>query len=143
MARLGYIREAEAGGSSPSSDRVRELSDVVFCEERSTNHAGRPGLNRLIADIAQGDTLVTASFSEIAGSSQLLISIVAALEAKCASLISLSEGIDTSTGEGKAVVRAMMALKDLDEASMAEWTKNRVDYIKKNASPKHQIGRKK
>lgn len=143
MARLGYIREAEAGGPSSSAERVKGLSDVVFIEERSTNPAGRPGLNRLMADIAEGDTLVTASFSEIAGSSQLLISIIAALDAKGANLISLREGIDTSTGEGKAVVRAMMALKDLDEASMAEWTKNRVDYIKKNASPKHQIGRKK
>lgn len=143
MPRYGYIREAEAGASDSPAEKVKMGSDVVYIEEPPTTPAGRPRLNKLMAEIGEGDYLVTASFSEIAGSSHLLMNIVSVLNAKGADLISLREGVDTSTGEGKAVIRAMMALKELDEASMAEWTRNRVDYIKRNASPKHQIGRKK
>ena len=143
MAMLGYIREAAEGGQDSPGLKVRDISDKVYIEEASSNPAGRPRLNRLLAEIAREDALVTASFSELAVSSQGFLQIASVLEAKGSHLVSLKEGLDTRTDEGRAVIRAMLSLKELDEASMVEWTRNRVDYIKKNASPKHQIGRKK
>ena len=143
MSRLGYIREAGEGGPDSPALKVKSLSDEVYIEDASSNPAGRPRLNKLMAEIGKGDVLITASFSELAGSSQGFLQIAGVLDAKGAELLSFREGIDTRTGEGKQVLRAMLSLKELDEASMAEWTRNRVDYIKRNASPKHQIGRKK
>lgn len=143
MAMLGYIREAAEGGQDSPGLKVRCISDAVYIEEPSLNPAGRPRLNSLLAEIGREDALVTASFSELAVSSQGFLQIASVLEAKGSYLVSLKEGLDTRTGEGRAVIRAMLSLKELDEASMVEWTRNRVDYIKKNASPKHQIGRKK
>lgn len=142
MAMLGYIRQAAEGGQESPGLKVKGISDTVYIEEASSNPAGRPRLNKLLAEIGKEDALVTACFSELAGSSQGLLQIVGVLEAKGAYLVSLKEDLDTRTEEGKAIVRVMLSLKELDEASMAEWTKNRVDYIKKNASPKHQTGRK-
>lgn len=143
MSKLGYIKRADSDGPDSPALLVMRLSDATYREEPSINPAGSPSLNRLIADIGEGDALVTASFSELAGSSQAFLQIAGVLQSKGAHLICLKEGIDTSTEDGKAVIRALMSLKELDEASMVEWTKNRVDYIKRNASPKHQIGKRK
>jgi DNA invertase Pin-like site-specific DNA recombinase len=143
MAIFGYIREVLEEGPDSPAFKIRGISDMIYMEEASSILAGRPRLNKLLAEIGSGDALVTASFSELAGSSQGLLQMAGALEAKGSYLVSLKEGLDTRTAEGKAVIRAMMSLKELDEDSMAEWTRNRVDYIKKNASPKHRIGHKK
>ena len=102
MARVGYARVSTPGQSlDPQLDALRKAGDWKIFED----HAGgaktaRPGLDRALAWLRDGDTLVDRKLDRLDRSMPHLIETVQSLEGRGVGFHSLTEGIDTITSGG-------------------------------------------
>jgi len=82
----------------------------------------RPKLDKLLADLQSGDVLTVWRLDRLGRSLPHLIEVVKDLEAKGAHLHSLSEGIDTTTAQGRLTFHLMGALAEFERSLIVERT---------------------
>ena len=86
----------------------------------------RPGLQRLLADAKIGlfDKIVVYKLDRLARNLRLLLEIEAQLRDQKASLTSIKESVDTSTGLGKMVFQLFGMIAEWERDTIIERTKN-------------------
>lgn len=95
----------------------RILKDVISGKSRK-----RPGLDKLIAQLGPGDTVVIWRLSRLGRNFHHLVDVAQHLHATGAKLISLTEGFDTATPLGEAIFRILCTFADLERSTIRENT---------------------
>jgi DNA invertase Pin-like site-specific DNA recombinase len=80
----------------------------------------RPAMAALLVHLRRGDTLVTYSLSRLGRNTLDVLTLVRDLEARGVSLRSLTEGFDTSTPMGRAMLGIMAVLAQLERETTLE-----------------------
>ena len=94
---------------------MQELQiEKVFSEKVSGKDRNRPELEKMLAFVREGDTVVIESISRLARSTRDFLNILNELEQKQVTLVSLKEQIDTSTPTGRFLVSIFAALAQLE-----------------------------
>ena len=86
----------------------------IFSDKMSGKNTARPGLQKLLATIKKGDTVIVESFSRFSRSTRDLLDLVDKLTAKGVEFISLKESIDTSTPAGKLMLTVFAGLNEFE-----------------------------
>lgn len=94
----------------------------IFEDQLSGAKAGRPGLQKALHYMRDGDTLVVWRLDRLSRSLKDLIEMVATLEAKGIGLKSLQEAIDTSSSSGKLIFHIFGALAEFERNLIRERT---------------------
>lgn len=99
--------------------------EEVYCDRTSTPKEGRPELERLLADARRGafDVVVTAGLDRFARPLRGLILDFDELRRLGIDFVSLREGIDSSTPEGRIMFALIGKLAALDSALASERTR--------------------
>lgn len=97
--------------------------DMLLTEKMSGTKKNRPELDRLLAALKAGDTVVVESLSRLGRSTKNLIELVELFQEKGVHLVSLKESIDTSTASGKLLFTLMSAIAQFERDTIAERTK--------------------
>lgn len=95
----------------------------IFTDSASGALLNRPELDKALARLKPGDTLVTWKLDRLGRSLAHLISLVAQLEARGIAFCSLSEAIDTGTPSGRLLFHVMGALAEFERALISERTR--------------------
>ncbi len=113
---VGYERVSTAGQSTLRQDVMMQQHSIekVFCEKISGKDRNRPELEKMLAFVREGDTVVIESISRLARSTRDFLNILAELEEKKVALISLKEKIDTNSPTGRFLVSIFAALAQLE-----------------------------
>lgn len=82
----------------------------------------RPALNRALATLTTGDTLVVWRFDRLGRSLQHLLTILGSLKERKIQLQSLTEQIDTRTAMGKLFFAIIAALAEFERSLISERT---------------------
>jgi len=90
------------------------LSTNVFTEKLSGKDTKRPELQRLMAMVQSGDTVIVESISRFARNTRDLLDLVERLNAKGVEFVSLKENIDTTTPTGKFMLTVFGAVAELE-----------------------------
>ncbi len=88
--------------------------EKVFSEKISGKDRNRPELEKMLAYVREGDTVMIESISRLARSTRDFLNILNELEQKQVTLVSLKEQIDTSTPTGRFLVSIFAALAQLE-----------------------------
>lgn len=97
--------------------------DRVFEDRLSGRSRKRPGLEAALAAIGPGDRLIVWRLDRLGRNFRDLVDIADELRERGANLISLSEGIDTSSNVGEIVFRLMSVFSDFERNVIVERTR--------------------
>lgn len=122
--KIGYARVSTA------DQHLRMQEDALKsagCEEIYTDvvsgvKSQRPGLDKALSYLREGDTLVVWKLDRLGRSIQHLIQTVNALQNKKISFKSLQENIDTATSGGKLIFHIFSALAEFERDLIQERT---------------------
>ena len=118
LKTYGYIRV-----SSTDQNEDRQLIAMkehkipkgnIFMDKQSGKNTARPGLQKLLATVERGDTVVVESVSRFARNTRDLLELIDKLAAKGVEFVSLKERIDTTTPTGKFMLTVFGAVAELE-----------------------------
>lgn len=142
--KVGYARTSTIEQIAGIEAQVRDLL-AAGCDEKDIfqEHASavkqRDGLDKALAFVREGDTLIVTKLDRLARSVPDLYRIVDILKEKKVNLQILSLGMDTSTPAGKAMLAMMGAFAEFEREIMLERQK---EGIEKARSEGRYKGRK-
>lgn len=122
--KIGYARVSTADQNLERQlDMLKQYGvDYIFEEKKSGTKRDRLELNKMLAHITEGDTVVIESLSRLGRSTKDLIELVELLKEKKVQLVSLKEAIDTRTPTGTLLFTLMSAMAQFERDVIAERT---------------------
>ena len=107
---------------------------VVFKEKISGMEDSRPVLDQMLKHLRlkEFDALMVYKLDRLGRSLSHLLNILHELELKKIGFISLSEGFDTQTAQGKFFFQVVGAFAELERNMISERTKARMQWLKKH-----------
>lgn len=122
--KIGYARVStvEQNANSQTDALMAAGCEKVVTDQVSGASLKRPKLDKLLAGLQAGDVLTVWRLDRLGRSLPHLIEIVRDLETKGAHLKSLTEGIDTTTAQGRLTFHLMGALAEFERALIVERT---------------------
>jgi len=123
--KLGYARVSTEEQNLDLQRRALEAAGVseVFEDRVSGLAVKRPGLERALAKLSPGDTLVVWRLDRLGRSLPHLIGLVQELGQLDVGFQSLSETIDTTTAGGRLIFHMMGALAEFERSLIVERTR--------------------
>lgn len=103
----------------------------IFTDQATANVTARRGLDRALAALGAGDTLVVWKIDRLGRSLSHLVNLIAELGARGISFHSLSDRIDTTNAGGRLVLHIMGALAKFERALIGERTQAGIQAAKK------------
>lgn len=122
--KIGYARVSTVDQNANSQrDALRAAGcEKVVTEKVSGVSAKRPKLEKLLRSLDAGDVLTVWRLDRLGRSLPHLIEVVHDLEEKGANFQSLTEGIDTTTAQGRLTFHLMGALAEFERSLIVERT---------------------
>lgn len=122
--KIGYARVSTVDQNTNSQ---RDALKAAGCGKVVTDQVSgvsikRPKLDKLLSGLQAGDVLTVWRLDRLGRSLPHLIEVVRDLEAKGAHFQSLSEGIDTTTAQGRLTFHLMGALAEFERSLIVERT---------------------
>jgi len=97
----------------------------IYKEKMTGTKRDRPELNRMLAELQPGDTVIVVELSRIGRSSKDILEIVDTIHKKAAHFRSLSEKwLDTTTPQGQLIFTIFAGLCQFERDLIAERTKS-------------------
>jgi DNA invertase Pin-like site-specific DNA recombinase len=123
--KIGYARISTIDQNAAlQHDALRAAEcETIFEDKVSGSTPKRPGLERALEKLGQGDELIVWRLDRLGRSLPHLIQVIATIGDKGAGFKSLTESIDTGTAGGRLVFHMMGALAEFERALMVERTR--------------------
>ncbi len=122
--KIGYARVSTFDQNLDlQGDALKEAGcKKIFTDNASGARAARPGLERALDYVREGDCLVVWRLDRLGRSLKHLIEVVEGLEKRGVGFISLQEGFDTTTSGGKLIFQIFGALAEFERNLIRERT---------------------
>lgn len=119
---VGYVRISTRGQNTARQDVLMAQLGVerVYTDQVSGKNTERPGLQRMMDFVREGDVVIVESFSRFARNTRDLLTLTDSLKAKGVRFVSRKECIDTSTPAGEFMLTVFAALAQLERETTLE-----------------------
>jgi DNA invertase Pin-like site-specific DNA recombinase len=118
MKTYGYIRvstqEQHEDRQVIAMQNLKIPQAQIYMDKQSGKDAARPGLQKLLATVKRGDTVIVESVSRFARNTRDLLDLIDKLTAKGVDFVSQKEHIDTTTPTGKFMLTVFGAVAELE-----------------------------
>jgi len=124
--KIGYIRVSDADQSEALQvDALRQAGCVKLYRDHGLSGANRnrPGLQAVLDDLAQGDTLTVWKLDRLGRSTIHLLSILEDLQLRGVEFQAITQGIDTSTAVGRMIFGQLAVFAEYERSLISERTK--------------------
>jgi DNA invertase Pin-like site-specific DNA recombinase len=105
--------------------------EKIYEDKISGTRANRPGLDKALEMLREGDTLVVWKLDRLGRSVKNLITLVSELNEKGIHFKSLTDSIDTTTPSGRFFFHVMASLAEMERDLIVERTKAGLEAAKK------------
>jgi DNA invertase Pin-like site-specific DNA recombinase len=126
MTNIGYARVSTEGQDvALQVEALKEAGcapENIFTDRASGKTSSRPGLDRCLAVLGAGDTLVVWKLDRLGRSLQHLAATVSGLGERGVGFRSLTEGFDTTTNGGRLIFHVFAAIAEFERGLIIERT---------------------
>lgn len=125
--RLGYVRVSTGKQDEQLQHDALDKAGVLK-RNRYIDHGvsgsktSRPGLDALLADLQPGDTVVVYKLDRIGRSTAHVAQLVEDLDKRGVVIESISDGLNSSTAMGKAMLQMLAIFAEMERAFIVERT---------------------
>ena len=124
--KIGYARVST--GEQSLDRQVDALlgygCERVFSDKASGMRSSRPGLDEMLAFAREGDCVVVQKLDRIGRSTKNLIELSESFSQRGIDFVSLGEGIDTTTAQGRFFFAVTAAFAEFERDLISERTKD-------------------
>jgi DNA invertase Pin-like site-specific DNA recombinase len=92
----------------------------IYMDKQSGKNTARPGLQKMLATVRDGDTVVVESVSRFARNAKDLLDLIDKLSAQGVEFVSQKEHIDTTTPTGKFMLTVFAAVAELERGCILQ-----------------------
>jgi DNA invertase Pin-like site-specific DNA recombinase len=123
--KIGYARVSTADQSLDMQlDALREAGcDRIYTEKASGAKDDREELQKALDTLRQGDVFVVYKLDRLARSTKKLIEVYDKLNELGVELVSIQDGLDTTTPTGRAMFKMIGVIAELERDMIVERTK--------------------
>ncbi len=100
-----------------------KFPDAEVIEETVSGVKDKPSLNALLARLSPGDVLVVQALDRLGRHARKALALLEELSLKNVKIVSLREGVDTTTASGKMMASVMLAFAEMERNVTSERTK--------------------
>jgi DNA invertase Pin-like site-specific DNA recombinase len=122
--RIGYTRVSTVSQTLDQQNTALEAAGVLktFSDTMSGARDDRPGLCELMAYVREGDTVVVWKLDRLGRNTLHILATVKALTDRGVSLVSVTDGIDSSTAAGRMMIGVLGSLAEYERELIRERT---------------------
>ena len=123
-ARVGYVRVSTVAQTLDQQNAALEAAGVTktFSDTMSGAKDDRPGLAALLDYVREGDTVVVWKLDRLGRNTLNILETVKALTDLGVTLISTTDGIDSSTAAGRMMIGVLGSLAEYERELIKERT---------------------
>jgi DNA invertase Pin-like site-specific DNA recombinase len=125
--RIGYLRVSTGKQDEQLQHDALDAAKVLK-RNRYVDHGvsgtktSRPGLDALLHDVQPGDTIVVYKLDRIGRSTAHVAKLIAELTERGVSIESISDGLNSSTPTGRAMLQMLAIFAEMERSFIAERT---------------------
>jgi DNA invertase Pin-like site-specific DNA recombinase len=129
--RIGYTRVSTVAQTLDQQNEALEAAGATktFSDTMSGARDDRPGLAELMKYVREGDTVVVWKLDRLGRSTLHILETVKDLTRRGVNVVSVSDGIDSSTAAGRMMIGVLGSLAEYERELVKERT-----ALKRNAS---------
>jgi DNA invertase Pin-like site-specific DNA recombinase len=122
--RIGYTRVSTMSQTLDQQNEALTAAYVTktFSDTMSGARDDRPGLTALLVYVREGDTVVVWKLDRLGRNTLHILETVKALTDRGITLISTSDGIDSSTAAGRMVIGVLASMAEFERELVKERT---------------------
>lgn len=122
--RIGYVRVSTVTQTLDQQELALDAAGVAktFSDTMSGARDDRPGLAELLAHVREGDTVVVWKLDRLGRNTLHILETVKALTDRGVTLISTTDGIDSSTAIGRMMIGVLGSLAEYERELVTERT---------------------
>jgi DNA invertase Pin-like site-specific DNA recombinase len=122
--RIGYVRVSTVAQTLEQQETALNAAGVVktFSDTMSGARDDRPGLAALMGYVREGDTVVVWKLDRLGRNTLHILETVKALTDRGITLVSVTDGIDSSTSAGRMMIGVLGSLAEYERALTIERT---------------------
>ena len=123
-ARVGYVRVSTVAQTLDQQNAALEAAGVTktFSDTMSGAKDDRPGLAALLDYVREGDAVVVWKLDRLGRNTLHILETVKALTQRGVTLISTTDGIDSSTAAGRMMIGVLGSLAEYERELVKERT---------------------
>ena len=123
-SRIGYVRGSTVTQTLDQQQDALEAADVskTFSDTMSGARDDRPGLAELLAYVREGDTVVVWKLDRLGRNMLHILQTVKELTDRGVTLVSTTDGIDSSTSAGRMMIGVLGSLAEYERELIKERT---------------------
>lgn len=122
--RIGYVRVSTVSQTLEQQQAALDAAGVTktFSDTMSGSRDDRPGLIELLAYVREGDTVVVWKLDRLRRNTLHILETVKALTDHSVTLVSVTDGIDSSTAAGRMVISVLASMAEFERELVKERT---------------------
>ena len=122
--RIGYLRVSTVAQTLDQQQAALGAAGVVktFSDTMSGGRDDRPGLAELLAYVREGDIVVVWKLDRLGRNTLHILETVKALTGRGITLVSVTDGIDSSTAAGRMMIGVLGSLAEYERELIKERT---------------------
>src|SRR5258707_1286466 len=122
--RVGYVRVSTIAQTLEQQNAALAAAGVtkIFSDTMSGARDDRPGLAALLDYVRDGDTVVVWKLDRLGRNTLHILETVKALTERGVTLISTTDGIDSSTAAGRMVIGVLASMAEFERELVKERT---------------------
>ena len=138
--KYGYVRvsskEQNLARQMETMEKAKISPQNIYAEKVSGKDMERPELKKLLNVVKEGDSIVVEDITRLGRNTLDILKIIDTLEQEKVYVISLKEGLDTSSSQGKMMISLLGVFSEMERKNIRERQRQGIEIARREGRRK-------